>query len=338
MRKTKKVVALFLVMILALSSLSMAGCSKKKQEPVTLDVYSQRANYSGEQVGWFAKVMLDKFNVKLNIIKDEDGVFTTRMESGDLGDIIIFGADAEDYRNAANSGALFDWNQDNLLTDFGPYIKEHMPKALEKNATLNDAGKTYGFGYQVASTAQDHVSYFYHPGIRWDLYKELGYPEIGTVEDLVDILAQMKEICPTSDSGKETYGVSLFDDWDGDSVMMVKSTAALYGWEELGLGLYDVKTQTYQGNLDDNSMYLRFLKFYNTLFQKDLLDPDSMTQKFDGSSEDYMDGGAFFNIFSFLASSAYNTDAHLEAGKGMFTCPIKDQDTLVNGLDRKSVV
>ena len=36
-------------------------------ETVTLNVYSQLANYEGEQIGWFAQIMKDKFNVKLNI-------------------------------------------------------------------------------------------------------------------------------------------------------------------------------------------------------------------------------------------------------------------------------
>ena len=59
-------------------------------ETVTLNVYSQLANYEGEQIGWFAQIMKDKFNVKLNIISNGDGVFDTRMESGDLGDIVAF--------------------------------------------------------------------------------------------------------------------------------------------------------------------------------------------------------------------------------------------------------
>ena len=50
------------------------------KDTVTLDVYDQLANYSGEQIGWFAKVMLDKFNVKLNIIPESDGTYDTRME------------------------------------------------------------------------------------------------------------------------------------------------------------------------------------------------------------------------------------------------------------------
>ena len=49
--------------------------------------------------------------------------------------------------------------------------------------------------------------------VRYDLYKQIGSPEINELEDYVDVLKQMKEVCPTSDSGKETYGVSLFKDW-----------------------------------------------------------------------------------------------------------------------------
>ena len=59
------------------------------EETVTLDVFDQLANYSGEQIGWFGQIMLEKFNVKLNIIPDPDGVYETRMESGNLGDLSL---------------------------------------------------------------------------------------------------------------------------------------------------------------------------------------------------------------------------------------------------------
>lgn len=333
MKRTKKVIALFLVMVLAVSSLSMAGCGKKKGEPITLTVYSQTANYSGEQIGWFAKVLLDKFNVKINIVKDDEGVFTTRMEAGNLGDIVFFGNDTEDYITAANNGALMDWNEDDLLTDFGPYIKEHMGKALDKNKGITDSGKVYGFGYDVASSAGDHQTYFYHPDIRWDLYAQLGYPEVKTLEDLIPVFKDMKKLCPTSDSGKETYAVSMFKDWDGDMVMNVKATAALYGYDEWGLGLYDCNTQTWQGALQDGGMYLRMLRFYHDLYVNDLLDPDSMTQGYDGANEDYIDGVCFWSIFNYMASIAYNTPEHLDAGKAMYTLPVGDQNTLTYGLN-----
>ena len=152
-------------------------------ETVTLTVYSQLSNYEGEQIDWFADIMKEKFNVKLNIISNGDGVFDTRMESGDLGDIVIFGADGDEYTRAYENGMLFDWNEDEILSDFGPYIKSHMADALEKNAAISD-GTVYGFGHDVASGAGQYGEFDYHPDIRYDLYKQIGSPEINELEEI----------------------------------------------------------------------------------------------------------------------------------------------------------
>lgn len=302
------------------------------KETVTLNVYSQLANYSGEQIGWFAKVMKDKFNVKLNIIKQADGVFATRMESGDLGDIVIFGNDGDEYQQAIAGNALYKWEQDNLLQDYGSYILKNMQIALEKNKALSK-GTIYGFGHNVGSSTTEHEAFFYKPDIRWDLYKQLGYPEVNTLEDFVKVLGDMQKLAPKSDTGSKTYGVSLFPDWDGNMVMTVKSTAALYGYDEFGFGLYNVATGEYQDTLKDGGIYLRCLKFYNTLFQKGLLDPDSMTQTYDDMSEDYKTGAAFWNIFDWMASGTYNTPEHLAQGKAMMALAAKDQKNVAYGLN-----
>lgn len=301
------------------------------EETVTLDVYDQLANYSGEQIGWFGQIMLEKFNVKLNIINDPDGVYETRMESGNLGDIVIWGSDGDEYLQAVQKGLLFDWNEDDILSEYGSYIKENMPYALEKNNQIS-GGTTYGIGFDVAVDAKARQDAMYTWDLRWDLYKELGYPEVKNLDDMVEVLAQMKEICPTDDNGKATYGVSLFNDWDGDMVMFVKSTAsAYYGYDEFGFGLYDPETQTYHPCLEEDGPYLETLKFYNTLYQRGLLDPDSQTQKYDGMVEDYQNGSAFLNVFNFLGSGLYNSDAHTAAGKAMYPCPPSEARPLIYG-------
>ncbi len=301
------------------------------EETVTLDVFDQLANYSGEQIGWFGQIMLEKFNVKLNIIPDPDGVYETRMESGNLGDIVIWGSDGDEYLQAVEKGMLYDWNEDDLLSEYGPYIKENMPYALEKNTNLS-GGVTYGFGFDVAVDANDTQDAMYTWDLRWDLYKELNYPEVKNLDDMVELLAQMKEICPTDDNGKTTYGVSLFNDWDGDMVMFVKSTAsAYYGYDEFGFGLYDPETQTYHPCLEEGGPYFTALKFYNTLYQRGLLDPDSQTQKYDGMVEDYQNGTAFLNVFNFLGSAMYNSDAHAAEGKAMYPCPPAEARPIIYG-------
>lgn len=302
------------------------------KDTVELTVYSQLANYSGEQIGWFAQVMKDKFNVKLNIIPTGDGVFSTRMESGELGDIVIFGQDGDEYKQAIQAGLLLDWNEDEILQDYGPYINENMQVALQKNKDIS-GGTLYGFGHNVGSSSDEHESFFYHPDIRWDLYAKLGYPEVNTLEDFIPVLEQMVKENPTSDSGQKTYAMSLFKDWDGDMVMYVKALGALYGYDEFGFTLYDVNTQTAQPILDDNSMYLRSLKFYNQLYQKGLLDPDSMTQTSTEASDAYTDGAAVFNIFNFLGQALYNTDKHTSEGKGMYALAAKDMKVLSYGLN-----
>lgn len=301
------------------------------EQTVTLDVFDQLANYSGEQIGWFGQVMLERFNVKLNIIPDPDGVYETRMESGNLGDIVIWGADGDEYLQAVDKGMLYDWNEDDLLDEYGPYIKEHMPFALEKNTNLS-GGVTYGYGFAVAVDSDARGDSLYTWDLRWDLYKELGYPEVKNLDDMVEVLAQMKELCPTDDNGKTTYGVSLFNDWDGDMVMFVKSTvSAYYGYDEFGFGFYDSATQAYHPCLEEDGPYLQALKFYNTLYQRGLLDPDSQTQKYDGMSEDYQNGTAFLNIFNFLGSAMYNSDAHAAEGKAMYPVPPAEAKPIMYG-------
>lgn len=85
---------------------------------------------------WSADILKKKFNVELNIIPEGDGVFETRMTSGNLGDIVVWGADNDKYPLAVKNNLLFGWEDDNVLDEYGPYIKKNMPDALKKNKEL----------------------------------------------------------------------------------------------------------------------------------------------------------------------------------------------------------
>lgn len=301
------------------------------KETVTLEVYDQLANCSGEQAGWFAKVMKDRFNVKLHIYDNSEGEYDSRVESENFGDIVIWGSDGDQYHSAIKRELLLDWNKDDLLDEYGSYIKEKMPYALEKN-TIISGGTTYGFGYDVAVDSNDPTDIMYTWDLRWDLYRELGYPVIDDLNDMVEVLADMKKICPKDDNGKPTYGVSLFDTWDGDMVMFVKSTAsAYYGYDEFGVGLYDPVEQKFYPCLQSDGPYLKCLKFYNKLYQRGLLDPDSRTQGFEEMTKDYQNGTAFLNIFNFLGSANYNSEKHTQEGKMMAPCPPKLAQPIMYG-------
>jgi multiple sugar transport system substrate-binding protein/putative aldouronate transport system substrate-binding protein len=312
---------------------SSSGSASNSDEPITLTVFSERANYSGEQGGWSAQILLDKFNVILNIVPNTDGAFDTRMEAGNLGDIVVFGSD-DDYQKAQKAGLLFDWEEDDILSDYGEYIQDNMHYALEKNRSMNEDDKIYGLGYEVATSSSDLQSFFYTWDIRWDLYKELGYPEVNDLDDMVELFKQMKEICPTDDAGNPTYAVSLWPDWDANMVMYVKATAtAYYGYDELGIGLYNTTNGEYYDALSDNSPYLEMLKFYNKLYQNDLIDPDSMTATYDTALEKVKKGGTFFSIFNYSGYLAYNTDAHTSENKMMRSLVPTEASPIVYGMN-----
>lgn len=287
-------------------------------EVVTLTVFSELANYSGEMQGWFAKTLLNKFGVKVNLVASGDGVYETRMEDGDLGDIVVWGSDGKNYMQAVEAGLLFDWEEDNILAEYGPDILANMPHALEKNREISGKDTIYGFGHNVARSSDSHEAFFYTWDVRWDLYEQLGHPEVKNLDDMVTLFKQMQEICPTDDSGNPTYAMSLWPDWDGNYVMYVKSMAtAYYGYDEFGLGHYNPNNGEWYYALDEGSPYLEMLEFFNTLYREGLLDPDSMTQNYDKMIEKVQNGGVFFSIFNYAGSAGYNSEEHIAANKIM---------------------
>lgn len=335
MRKLRRLVSVVLVGVMVISMMACGpGKTDGKGKVITLDVYSQTANYNGEMTGWFAQVLLEKFNVKINIIPDADSVYDTRMEAGNLGDIVIWGTDGEKYLNAVEAGLLFDWNEDDLLKTNGAYINEHMQPALEKNKSINPDGKLHGFGHSVATTSEDHDAFFYTWDIRWDLYKQLGYPEVKDLTGLKNVLKDMQALSPTDDSGKPTYALSLWPDWDGSMVMYVKSMAsAYYGYDELGFGLYDTDNGKYYDFSEKDGPYLEMLKFFNDLYREGLIDPDSMTQTYDEMDVKVKNGGTLFSIFNYAGSDAYNTEEHLAAGKMMASLIPTEATPIVYGMN-----
>lgn len=308
------------------------------EETINLTVFSQTANWSGAQTGWAATLLKDKFNIELTIIPDTNGAYQTRMESKNLGDIVVWGTNGDDYTAAVNQGLLFNWDEEDLVSTYGPYISEHFADGLAANKALNADGKLYGIGNDITDTKGQHDSFIYDWGIRWDLYEQLGRPEVNNLDDLADVLEQMKGICPTGDDGKPAYAVSIWPDWDGDNVMYVKSMASAYfgtDGDKFGMGQYDAANGKLYPNLESGSPYLQSLKFFNDLYRRGLVDPDSMTQTYDQMMPKMQNGNCFFSIFSWAGTNLYNSPKHLTEAENpsfMATLVPKEATPIVYGL------
>lgn len=327
-----------LVIVLSVSLLTACGGSGGKGETITLTVYSQLANYNGEMTGWFAQIMLERFNVRIILIDDQDGVYDTRMEAGDLGDIVVWGNNGDDYARAARQGLLWDWDDEDLLREYGPYIYENMPAALQSNRdiSMREIGepKLFGFGHNVASSAEDMGTFFYTWDLRWDIYRDIGYPSMRNLDEFIDVLDAMRNHVKVDNLGNPVYAASLWTNWDGTMVMYVKSMAtAYYGYDELHMGLYDSNTGTYYDALMEGGPYLEMLEFFNKLYRRGLLDPDSMTHTFDTMSPKLQNGGTLFSIFNFSGSEGYNTLDHMNEDKIMLSYAPTEATPIAYGLN-----
>ena len=237
--------------------------------------------------------------MKLNIIapnRSYNGsvLQDVRTASGNLGDLIIC---------SAENNALAGMVESGLLTDMSGYFKNkdimRYTTAIENlNAGFSEAG-IYAVPSEMSTlsafTPQNIQEPTYSPYIRWDLYAQMGYPEINTLEDLLPILEKMQMADSQTASGQKTYAFSFFDDWDDNMMNAAKQPCCFYGYDESGFVLAKADGSDYQDILDPDSLYMRVLRFYYNANQKGLVDPDSQTQNYSEVFKKYQDGQMLFS-------------------------------------------
>ena len=147
----------------------------------------------------------------------------------------------DDYASALSSGNLPDLvaTSNNLSTileygaafDASPYLEECVPNLLR-----GEARRTYEVFKQLSQPDKgEEGSFYFFPArigyngigfdnvtssrgyiLRWDYYKELGYPPVNNEDDYLEILRQMHANHPFTEEGYPTYlyGTESFSGYD----------------------------------------------------------------------------------------------------------------------------
>lgn len=302
MRKTKKILALGLSIMMSVSL--MAGCGTKGDkeqaktesegsdsgdEAVTLKVYGAQSYggtfTAGVQDDPVFKDIEEKTGVTLdwdfNISTDK---YNAYVASGDIPDIFVLNSTA-DASALIKSGAVMD------LTDL---VDENLPdflkigeKALEfsKEYMSDGTGNVYFIPGRLTVGEKDSVYSCPNIGfyIRLDYYKEAGAPEINSYSDVVDLLIKIHENHPTTDDGQPTYAFSMWQDWGLwyytvaseviQSTAGVTNTTAKVAFVDKADGYRFV-----DGLLDEESPLWVDGAMFNQAYQAGLMDPNSFTQ------------------------------------------------------------
>ena len=300
-------------------------------DTMTIEIFDVAANYQGVQTGWFAKVVKDRFNIELNIIAPQvagDAIYQTRSSSGNLGDILIL--ESGQFKECVDAGLIKDisadiWNYSNLA-DYKDQID-----VLNNGLEGNDNGATYGIPTEMLSTSPTSYSQdtiYSSPLLRWDLYKELGTPDIADLDGLLDVLEQMMEKHPTNDAGDACYAMSLWPDWDGgDGMLGIANVVQLTTWygEKIKGSAILKPDGTFIPLTDKNGTYYKILKFLYEANQRGLVDPDSATQDWNSACAKMSAGQVYLMWYSWQ-TGFWNSTERLKDGTGFIFTPVADQD------------
>lgn len=310
---------------------SKAASADKKtyDEALTVDMFNWGANYQGIMTGWFADIVEKKFNMKINLIAPNvagggETLYQTRSAAGNLGDLVTIQSREGRLDDCVKAGLFYDITD--LVANSQNLIK--YKTGIRAINDIVDKEKIYCIPSACSENSplmpSEGIDPTYGTYVRWDYYSELGYPQMDTMEDLLDVLKEMQEAHPASDTGKQTYGFSLYRDWDDNLMCLAKQFACMYGYDEVGFNLLSADGSDIQNILDDDGYYYRTLKLYYTANKMGLVDPDSTTQSYDTVYSKYQDGQILFSPWPWLGQAAYNTIDNTEAGKGFMLAPVKD--------------
>ncbi len=299
-----------------------------EKELLQIEIYDKAANFQGVQTGWFAQVVKERFNLELNILAPQlnESLYQTRVSTGNLGDIVIL--DQNEFNDCLSQGLIKDITNEikdcKNLMDYKDQIDTF------NNGIPGNTGKTYGIPTEMTNTSptdRTEDTIYSSPMLRWDLYQELGAPDIKDLDGLLDILKQMKDKHPTNEAGDPAYPFVLWGDWDNnDNMLGIANVVQLTTWygDKVKESAILQKDGTFTPVTDKNASYHKMLKFLNKAYQMGLVDPDSLTQKWDDVWAKMCAGQMYLMWYSWQVG-AWNSQDRINNGTAYIFVPVQDQ-------------
>lgn len=349
--KVKKILAMICAM--ALTAGAFAGCGSSDGEENSAQGDSAKATGdASEHVeitmgginlgnsdsvdGWPTEVvekLESKFNVTLTVKAYDNESLNLDLSGGTTCDIVQINDDHIEGvlkgKHAVNLEEYKDTAAKNIFSEDMSFRNEVMKKFksngedaqyfVTPRVTFGDTEANYGTvlnnGYVV----------------RWDLYKEIGCPEINSDEDYIEALKAMKEIYPETEDGLPVYAMGIYNDSQLHAYFYKGCLAE--GYTNLEGGIYVQNVETNElipdiydvDNPDVLTPFWSGVKFYNQLYREGLLDPDCFITKSEDLQEKYTKGqylGGSVNWFY----GTYNENqrvADVETLKEYVTLPAK---------------
>ena len=325
---SKKTIAFTMVSLIISLTVAMMGCQNAPEQPVgsssnepieevaspnapervTLSIMSTSLNIEipGIQEDQVAKEIERRTGVAMKITNVMGDAIMPKIlamnASGDLPDMLTFDGDMATLKILIESNSLTDCSSmiTEHLSNFMTNDKLQFALNFSKEYWSGKTGKLFAIPLNVGTTSSPS---FLTAGtfIRWDYYKDLGYPEVNGIMDLLPLLQEFQRMHPKTKEGKSTYGVSFWSDWN---LWPATVFGFIDGYGEGGdFGTIDISDEDFVPLLQEDSIFWKYITFYNKARQLGILDPDSFTQKFEQWSAKVIAGQVFFVLPGWMTRS-----------------------------------
>lgn len=221
----------------------------------------------------------DKLNIELTLISYDNETLNLALASENLADIVMIGPDTVD--NVLKGGHALAL--DPYLDTIGKNIAAlETRNELMRKFKSDDTGSLYFRTPQtgVEDSLNGNGAHWSPYQVRWDLYQEIGGPEVYDGETYIAALKQMYELYHETPDGLPVYGKGVHSSGG------VKEWVTSWGMPAIGQatidsgGLYvlnmrsnDLVVDIYNESMD--TAFWESMRFYNNLYNENLLDPDS---------------------------------------------------------------
>lgn len=266
---------------------SVPGWQQDNKEHVELTWY---VNATWWDPSWGSDVVTKKIaedtNVTINFVIGDDTNLNTYFAGEELPDIITIFDSASSAATTANEWAM---PLQKLADAYDPYFYEVAAPDTLNWLKLAD-GYTYGYpGYSGAEKDFDPQYYdMVFPQqafvIRKDVYEALQEPEMGTPEQFLEVLGQIKEKFPDL----TPLGFNAMADSEGALGARFQNL--------LGVPLLDAEGKWYDRQMDED--YLKWIKALNDAYLKGYINDDSFADDGTAFNEKIQAGKYAFVIMS----------------------------------------
>lgn len=332
----------------ASSSESAPAASEPAKEPVTLKISAlvATAEPSGVMSNPVAKYIEEKLGITMDMTPISDADWTEKLNaliaSNDLPDIFPINDAAKQLPQLVKAGQIIPL--DDLVAQYGKHLNaDPLAQAMLEvhKKTVSPDGNLYTIG-MARGTWDGGTQPLVGNYIRWDLYKQLGYPALNNFDtDLLNVLAEMQKLEPTNKDGQKVYAIGGWfaegqgwGDWQfTNTLLFTEGKPYLTGDRTT---YYDIATNNVSEQndlLDKNGQFWRTVQFYNKAYQMGILDPEAFTQKYDQYVEKLNSGRYLYNTPGWVVTDANkNFETAGTPEKGFVALPALNTDTfnLVN--------